>query len=530
MDNVLKYDNTPEMYLRVTDTKIDEGDDIGAIGALWQGLERHRNDPELLRELAECYCDLELPAYALNIWYRFLAVCPKRDYGAAYNGLGRCYYSLEDDVSAEYCFGQQILYTKDFSDLAEDDAFLYYFGDKGEPSADKYYVAHPAADWQVNDFLAEARAAAAKKDYGAAEELLAKIPYESEDYPEALNLRAMCASAKGDDDRARRILEELVDDEPENLRGWFSLANLHAVRGDYERATDCFDRLLELRPYDVTYLFFAAITAFNAGRIEESEELLADECALAPDESVGMYYLAAVRDYIAHPEKPRPPFRYQPDVPSEERVRRLGILAELASMKKKQLSAFLKSRENVNILRWGFSLENLDFGAYLAAVLAASGLGEGLEILEELLLKTGVPSELKCEILRLICFTERARHVSAVFGFIFKKLRLWKFEIDEKETIVFRLAYSRSFGMLAYVLEEGDAFGEKLRQVAYDLYYRMQERGLLKYLDDEKALACVLQLKCAFKGISRSIQETARIYGADKAKVKEYLELQKQED
>ena len=530
MNKVLSFERTPEIYLRMAQSKIDEGDEVGAIRLLHQGLLRHKKHPALLKELAECYCDLEVPAYALNVWYRYLTVCPKRDLAEAYNGLGRCYYALEDDVSAEYCFGQQIIHTKDYSSLAEDEAFLYYFGEKGQPAQSRYYIAHPAEEWQVTDFLSKARNAATRQAWDEAEDYLDKIPYESEDYPDALNLRAACASAKGDNLRAEQLLLQLVKEEPERARWWFSLANLYAIQNDFTRADASMDKVLELRPYDVTYLYFAGLTAHNAGDDEKAKRLLLRECDLAPDESVGHYYLNAVEDYLQHPEKPRAPFPYMPDVPNEERRRRVGLLAGLSGAKKKQISEMLRNPETANVVRWGFSLDNEEFSGYLSAVLVATGAKEGVELIEELLLKTGVSPTLKREMLRLLAFAESLRHTDVTFGFLHKKVKFYKFEIEEKDTIPVRLAYARAFGTLAYLLERADKFGEKLRDVSYDFYHRAKDREILKYFDDERALACVLHLKCAFEGLSRSIGEVARTYGADKQKVKEYLEMQQEKE
>lgn len=530
MSKVLSFDRSPELYLRIAQNKIDEGDEVGAIRLLRQGLQHHKKNPALLKELAECYCDLEVPAYALNVWYRYLTVCPKRDLAEAYNGLGRCYYALEDDVSAEYCFGQQIIHTKDYSSLAEDEAFLYYFGEKGQPAQSRYYIAHPAEEWQVTDFLSKARNAATSQEWEKAEEYLDKIPYESEDYPDALNLRAACASAKGDNLRAEQLLLQLVKEEPERARWWFSLANLYAIQNDFVRADACFDKVLELRPYDVTYLFFAGLAAHNAGDDEKAKRLLSRECDLAPDESVGRYYLNAVEGYLECPEKPCAPFTYMPDVPNEERMRRVSFLAGLSGMKKKQISEILRSPETANVIRWGFSLENEDFSGFLSAVLIATGSKEGVELVEELLLKTGISHTVKREMLRLLAFAEPLRNTDVTFGFLHKKVKFYKFEIEEKDTIPVRMAQARAFGTLAYLLERADKFGEKLRDVSYDFYHRTKERGILKFFDDERALACVLHLKCSFEGLSRSIAEVARAYGADKQKVKEYLEMQQEKE
>lgn len=528
MSKILKFDNSPATYLAICDRKNDEGDPVGAIVAAMQGLERHPDDPDLLEELAECYCDQELPGLALDVWYCLLAVCGEERRANVYNGLGRCYYALENDVAAEFCFGQQILLAKDVSAFMNDEAFLFYFGDgKERKGRDYYLVGDEEEERRYSEYMRRARMAAEKRDFDVAERILEKIPYESDEYPDALNMRAVCADAQGDPDRAEDLLAELLEDEPENLRGWLSLGDLRNMRGDYEGALDAYDRLLELRPFDPVFLTHAALAEFNAGEEAEAEKLLAEAAAISPHDSVCSYYLGAVRDYIANPTRKRAPFEQAGDVPLEERKRRGEILTGIAFLRNVQVTDYLRPDED-NVLRWGFRLGDGDLGFYLSAMLIADGGDAGRALLREQLLCSAVSVDVKCEILRMLCFAGNTERAAVTFGFVFRTVSFLPFEIEEKDAAVFSLAYAHCFGYLCYYLGE-EEFAETLRKNAYDFYYRMGDRGLRKRVTDESALSAALQLHCAFPSLTTSVDETAKLYGAKKSRVEEYLKLWKED-
>jgi Tfp pilus assembly protein PilF len=107
--------------------------------------------------------------------------------------------------------------------------------------------------------------------------------------PEHLYLTAVAALERGDTERARRLFELILLDDPRFAPAWDGIAGCHEADGDLERAGDCYARAMRLdrNGWRSRYNWGAAL--HRAGELDEACRWLREAARRAPKERLIAY-------------------------------------------------------------------------------------------------------------------------------------------------------------------------------------------------------------------------------------------------
>jgi tetratricopeptide (TPR) repeat protein len=107
--------------------------------------------------------------------------------------------------------------------------------------------------------------------------------------------RGIARMAAGRYDAARSDIDDALQLDPENWRGYFYRGTIHRVKGSVTEAEQDFSRCLDLDPYQVECLFQRALLYVDTGRPRQALSDAARAVELAPENAAVMQLLEKLR-------------------------------------------------------------------------------------------------------------------------------------------------------------------------------------------------------------------------------------------
>lgn len=292
-------------FLSLIDKKLNNKDYLSALLITDSVLSLPKFDKLNLYALrAKIYYYMKQYARSSEEWFKYLS-CTQNEklYGRAYNGLGACFYKMEDKNVAGYYFNRQIVNNKkaiyEFSSVTAE----FY---EDVLSADKnYYLAYPYEKADFNHLLLKAEDALRVNEFNKCIEMLSVIPETSKDYPNALITKSIAKYFLGDLEGATLDIEKSISLDKKavaicnaismfhstqneekveyylNLLGKMSVeseedlykvAVVYAEKGMHQTAITFAEKYLKLCPYDTSMLLVYGIMNYNLKRFEKAEE------------------------------------------------------------------------------------------------------------------------------------------------------------------------------------------------------------------------------------------------------------------
>jgi tetratricopeptide (TPR) repeat protein len=131
---------------------------------------------------------------------------------------------------------------------------------------------------------------ARRKDYDKALEMYGKIPESSELYTKAVEQRALALQAKGDTEKAVKLLQSYLKDEPDADEARMTLVSVYNQAKRPADALKVIEEILARNPGDVEALTQKAFVLHDTDRDEEAIKLLRD--AIAQQKNQTRFYEA----------------------------------------------------------------------------------------------------------------------------------------------------------------------------------------------------------------------------------------------
>ena len=437
-DNVLQIKYSQELYRRLADEKVKNGDPVGALGFLFSAINKGFNSHEVYMDVADIYADMGLLELSNVNWFRYLDKAPRSKKSTAYEELAINYFYLDNLWASGYYFHKKIAEDGFVRKEGLDQEIIDFFSESSNPK-DAYYVAYPFDRANYSYCVKRAKRALALGDFKSAEKIFDTIPKEclteeaSGDYAVSLylqqkdakaievakasieknggNVTAYCNLAtayrgKGELDKARYYYEQALKvRKGENTEAYKICASALDL-GDTSIAIDCLKIILAERPFDVDMKFFYGLALINVGEYNEAEKTLRSALRIDPEDNVIAYYHSVAKRLYDGTDEERSadekdlPFKYVKDYPQRvctkfrRRIRDWFNSIDGSSKK-------VNTTEKIRTLKWGVLQSDFDVAHKAIIVAAHTKSSEITDMLLKLLINPQVEDRLR----RLIVFS-----------------------------------------------------------------------------------------------------------------------------
>lgn len=431
---VIPFSQSATFYMKRGAKELEKNDLIAAIGKYREAYERAPQDPEIAVALAEILSQMQRFEESNRILFRLMSdlpdAPPECHFGLACNYFGLQDYdsaadSLEDYLEADPD-GMFAADAEDFLDLIDDDEAM--FETTGLRTDDDY------EDNAVCHFV---RSLLASGEVGyAVEELEHRIGQA----PESIKVREQLCIAyfiANRRDEAKKIANELLDDDPENVLANSTLAlaeieegnriaanarldkmlklqalepeELHSIavlQLDLERYADAektLAQLLYIMPYDENVLHKSGYARFMQGDAEGAKAYYQKLLRIDPHDTVAKYYLNQCKHADGTVKHASSKWIIPYQVPFGEAFRRLNHLNRMLALPHDELyRAWSEDSAFRDQLVWAMTLSDLRVKKSMLSLVFTFGDHLAEHILRDFAMRTDQPDELKRAVLGML--------------------------------------------------------------------------------------------------------------------------------
>lgn len=539
-DNVQTLDFSDEFMLEAVENRLQDGNYFGALKMLNKRNEMYAPSADAQALAADIYEGLELWQLAADAWFRFLDTCNEADFGEGYEGLAVAFMNMGNDVQSALYYHRA--FAEDGQLSAEGAAELG--GLFRRATAPRLHIV-PDDGAPEPELLSEGLSLLRVGELEKAREKLLEIPTESSDYPSAAGLSAMCTLMLGDEERAQKECEELLNTHPENVQALTTYCAVLGARGDKEGAKKVAAKLAEIPakgtddlyriatalceaglddaafeklslladrlPYDENVLWFLSVAACRTGRIEEAIEALETLTTIYPRKAVAMYYLERLRAQRDGEEAVTMTYYYR--VPENEYETVAGFLMAAATAEEHDIRNIAQLPELNTFFRIAFDeMEGRDEKLQALATRVAVRVRADA-FLREVLLDCTLEEYVKINILHELTMRNEEDSFGVVVCNVYKEFFTHKIEIGQKKAEAFMKAFSDVYSKFALLGEENEG---KICAAAEDIYATLEEAGALDYCDERASLAAAIYRESRLKGGEHSLSEIVNLFDANK--------------
>lgn len=531
-------------YLSLIDKKLNSKDYVGALIATDTILSLPSFDKLHVHALrAKIYYLMKQYARSAEEWFKYLNNAENEKlYGRAYNGLGACFYKMQDKNVAGYYFNRQILNNKkaiyDYSSVTAE----FY---EDVVSADKnYYLAYPYDKADFTNLLLRAEDLLRLNEYEECIELLSVVPESSKHYANALVTSSIAKYFKGDIDGAtcdieravaldkkavsicnaismfhsvgdekkvNKYLNILKDIEIETEEDLYKVAVVYAEKGMHQKACCFAEKYLKINPYDTSMLLIYGIINYNLKQFDKAEEIFEKIY------KINRSYVA--KSYINYCREDRGDNFLELEYSFDLHVgNRHGLIKDLSALIKLSTKEKLEKEDEIyEISNYAFSTGVYQIQSTIITLLGEIATEKATLILKKMLLSLNVFDRVKSGIIGYLVAMGLDGEISCCFGNIFRKITLYRAEFQSDK---FTEAYAYVLAKLAPVEKEF----LPLKTSAEALYIKALEKGIIDQIDDVKALSAVIYELSSISKI-KSRREFAKFFGASTAKINKLKKL-----
>ncbi|MCL1901818.1 MAG: hypothetical protein FWG51_05430 [Firmicutes bacterium] len=519
---VLQFNKDADFYLDMAEELIEKGKYINALTPIRRAVQIDGGEESRLR-YAELYFLMEQYEMSALLYFKMLAKNHKLS--DCYYGLGQNYYYLSN---LEACLHNLNIFmtqnpdaeeTYDAEDLINEfESSNFYEG---------YKLVHPIEECDFSETITSAQELITSGAYLEAIKIYNEIPQTSNLYILAQNSMAFCyimlqnymdanyissKVLKLDDNNIFALcnlvitlhhlkmqsecdknLIKLLNIETTSLSELFKIANTLCEIKRHESVYVYFNKMLTVKPYDLSILFLTAICCYNCKKFDEAKEHLRTILKIDENDYLAEYYLKFVTRVVKENDKSQnfEYLNYDFNLPLGiviERIHRVNTLklADKDYIKKQ----YETDNDFKNFLNWAFSYKPAT-AIETIKVLTSCGINLDDKI-SDILLSVKPNITLKKEIIAFKIFNQTETEIAYTFEGALKFLRP-KFVSDFKllpET--FKSVYSLSYATLAFIADSFEVDFFKTFKKAREIFKEDEKLNI-------KALAAVITYKVSPK-------------------------------
>ena len=511
MAKIYSYDYDKDLLLNLYREKLQKNDLIGAL-LVTNTLKNHTDYGalDLLCKRADIYYRMNHFARSCEEWFEYLSLATTVKQSAkAYNGLGACFYKLQENGVAGYYFNKQI--------LADKKAFFAYSGVTAEFFEEmlspkrNYYLAYPydKADFTKNIYRAEEKLKMG--EYKGTLNELAIIPETSKQYPLALITSSIAKFFLNDIDGAITDIETSISIEKSTIaicnaisiftsinndeKANYYLAMLdvnnatgtelykillvHTERGNDKLALSLGEKYLRQNPFDYSVLFLLGLISYNLKDYKKSYEYF-KKCYQINGTFVEKHYLKIAEN----PPKKHRRLEYTFDLPNSKKREIIKSITLLLSATNEE--RLKKAKEIYEICDYAFSVNAYQIQSSIVTILGETELEKSVEIMKKALISLNVYDKIKSGIIGFLTANGFDGTLDLVYANVFKKVTIYKADFDDNK--LFLEAYSYLVCKIAPL--EKDL--KPLKISAEEVYKKLLNNNNANKVNSVKALSALI--------------------------------------
>lgn len=547
--NVIQLNNFEEDLLSLAIEKRKGGNVDGALSILLNLEDRGSKFIDIFAQIAKCYMEINLNVLALKYWYKFLNYCPKNKQAIAFNGLGACYYYLDEFHLAGFYFEKQINLSND-KDYEFDNVMLEYYDELVKLTKPEFSVCYPPekVDTEpiiekgdelffagkyaeaintfelvlpVSENYGEAQLKMATSEYYnnqfdvAKERINRLIAQDIEKIPCILTLIGMLLSENQHQEALPYF--EMIENEELDVDALSRLAPAYCEIGRLEKAKEIFEKVLEDDFYDINSSFLLGLTYYNLKEFGKAKEKFV-LCYTVTRSPSAKYYVELCSK-MAEDDSKFKTLEFTFNVDDDEAKKRFNFLEKALKGGRKFIGKNDKNKL-LEYVEWAFSFDSNWQKDIIECLLTNPYLQIRKYFIEKLLDQT-ISDNRKTLIIEKLVENGYNKRVGVVFGGIYTTIELLKVELDKEKNKIFTKAYARAFSLIAPVTEKNQY---KLCDSCYKLYYALKENGNIRKITDVNALAAAIAF-CSGLRTTTDITILSRYFNTKKSDVFYVLEL-----
>lgn len=549
-----KIDFSSERFGNMADKFYNKGDYISALRFAYRQYVEFGGDAEIFARIADIYEGMNLPSVALKWWYRFLNVADEVDLPEAYEGLAVNYLNMGYETQAAYYYKKLMEVDSTLPPEAKMQIAETFSKKKGS----HLRVTYPPEKADYSLEMEGGSKALKAGDCARAIEILSRVEKGAKDYPQAQEMQAVAYLLSGEAKRAETICQELLLDEPRDVRTLatlsaayleqnkteeslaiakrlaneeqteeeelYKVATVCCENGLHEEALKKFQQLEKIMPYEGKMLFFKGMSALKCGKTDVAEDALDRLCTIHPEAEVAKYFLFVIRyaketgEWLCKPEE----FTYFYHLPNAEREARCDSLVTIINKEKDEASLLGLVALHDGYFEWCFDeMDGNDHDLqYLGLTAAEKARAD--EFLQEKTLDFEVLDVFKIEILRMLYMRNKDADIGVVLGHIYRYVPIHRIQIGRKKRKIFLQGYAKTASRFAIVK---DGYALKMKRAAEKLYRAVEKTDALDLFEKEGDIACAIYMLSELHELGQNEKFIYDAFEADKERVQRLVKI-----
>lgn len=556
MAKLAKIDLSEDRLLDLADEKIGNHNYIEGLKLLNKNAGIRGSCGEAYMIYAEAFDDMDLYEKSVNCWFMFLDCADEdtcaEDLAECYEGLAVNYMNLGEERFSAYYYNKLLVEApkdmllpqfereeilNDFMSLQEENPLKFVYPPE---SADCTEIFKTGFEHMKNG------------DYDEAESEFNKVADGNPKYISARNYIAMCKIITDRTDEAEQECMDILKRRPDDVQALTTLSAVMTEKGDYGRAKEFAEKLLKLDvsepdeiykiatvccenkmhaeayetfsklpeefAYDLTVLFFKAVSAFNCGRDAECLKAFDTAVTVYPEAVTANYYYRLVREMMKSGRREELSYFYR--LPSELRESTLKVLAASARLSASSAKKLSDTVDLTACVRWCFDGAE-PRGGDLQALACRVAVRAGLDgLVREFLLNAFLSDKLKLVILCGLAERNEENSFGLVVCNVFRRVRTQSLNLGGRKRKTFIRAYAKLFSDFAIIDE---TIPEKFALTTEKLYLKLETEGRLDEVKSEGVLCAAVYISSGVKAAEIKEDDLCEFFGAKKAQVYKLL-------
>ncbi len=528
---ILSFNNSAEVYRKITEKRVEKEDLEGALICALSGLEK-KVTAEGLEDVATLYADLGIFALSNRYWFKYLSKAPKEKQGFAFEELAVNSFYLNDLTLMEYYFHKK--YELDgFLSRETLDPEIAEFFEENINDKSLYRIVYPEEKIDVEAVYKKFKKALTALEFDTARAYLNAIPEDSEQRKNGLKDLAVAyflfgkddemvsvskeylqhfgddASVycnltefyrmRGDDDKSGYYYQKAISTPTDDVEVNLKLATCAFQRGEHKTASNYFDKIIKDDFYDVQVLTLYGLTLINSGDYQKAYEILSKCYRLDPSDINNKFYVKVAKQLLNGDREVESylPLSYSGEMPEKVKQKRIEKINSYNGNPKNR--NLFKDKELLDAVKWGICDGDPIIAQECIGILTSTDEKKGYLMLSDFLIDERVNDKVKEAIVFVLVLSGEVNKISIAVRNFFAKVKIGKPSSEKQpDGILFFVSYALAFSKL---VSAGDKWLDKLLPIANKVYVRLKNKiSLGDYSREEVACLMIYLLKLPFLG------------------------------
>ncbi len=549
MKKILSIDLSSDRLLGVASDMVEEHNYLGALKMLNKNAEQNGNDADAHMLYAEIYDDIGQYEKCVNSWYAFLDTDGESEASEAYEGLAVAYLNLGDERHSAFYYHKLLMDSQDIDSDMRKEIMQSFLSREKNPL--KFVYPPELADF--TEIISQGIEKMRNGEFDGAVGEFGKVDENNDSYLSARNYIAMCNIIADKSEQAEEECLAVLKKHPDNIQALTTLAAVKTEQKKREESAELARRLLSLTVdnpddiykiatvccennmheeaynlflklgdelgYDLTVMYFKAVSAFNCGKYEESFAEFDKLLTVNPWAVTAKYYYGLAREAAEKGEELKLAYFYR--LPKEQKEANLKFLSAFEMLSDRDIKKLYADVDISDSIKWCFDERDGNDNEELQFLAAVCAVRAGMDdIIRSILLNAFVSDMLKVRILVLLGDRNKDDRYGVVMCDLYRQVFFREIHVGRNKRKYFIEAYSR---LNAHFAALNSAYGEKFAKTAENLYRKLEEKGMLSVASDLDALTAVIYLLSEVKEPKIRRSDLAMFFETSDRKIEKIL-------